>query len=74
MREYLNEQGLKTQRLTNANNFLPMTSTIFYREGWEQEAAALARLLPIEVALTPATDQRANVRLELGGDLLDFDH
>ena len=74
MREFLADKGLETQRLTNADNFRHMTSTIFYREGWEAAAAELAKLFPAGINMIQVVDQRADVRLELGGDLLDFDH
>jgi hypothetical protein len=73
IREHLNGEGVTVQRLTNADHYSHMETTIFYRDGWRIYAEELARILPGAVDLAEKDDQRADIRLELGGDLLDFD-
>jgi hypothetical protein len=73
MRAFLGEEGIEIQRLTNADNFAHQSSTVFYRPGWEAEAEILASHLPVSVSLMAEPNQQADVRLELGGDLLAFD-
>jgi Tfp pilus assembly protein PilF len=73
MRKFLKDQGISVYRLTNADRFNHMVTTIFYRDGWYDEARRLADLLPAEVRVEKVADQNSDLRLELGGDLLDFD-
>lgn len=73
MRAYLSSRGAEAGRLTNDASFSNQVSVIFYRPGFRGEAEALAALLPLRVAVEPKERQRADVRLRLGGDLLDFD-
>ena len=73
MKKFLDEHGVSVYRLTNADRFNHMVTTIFYRDGWYDEARRLADLLPAGVRLEKVLNQRSDVRLELGGDLLDFD-
>ncbi|MDX1710598.1 MAG: LytR C-terminal domain-containing protein, partial [Rhodovibrionaceae bacterium] len=73
MRGYFTDQGVPVQRLTNADHFAHQSSTVFYRPGWEEEAEVLASYLPVSVAISPEPNQSADLRLELGGDLLAFD-
>lgn len=73
MRKFLKEQGISVYRLTNADRFNHMVTTIFYRDGWYSVARRLADLLPAEVQMEMVDSQVSNVRLELGGDLLEFD-
>ncbi len=61
------------RRLTNADTFTRQESTIFYREGWKAHAEGLARLLPAVIDLEGRVGQTFDIRLELGGDLLNFD-
>ncbi len=74
MRGYLKSRGMKVAWLTNADQFDHAQSTIFYQEGWRVQAEALAATLPLPVTLTPAAGQRAQLRLRLGRDLLEFDN
>jgi hypothetical protein len=73
MRAFLNAEGLGVDRLTNAESYTSRKSVIGYRDGLEEEAKLLAALLPIAVELRLVRDQRADLRLLLGGDLLAFD-
>jgi hypothetical protein len=73
MRAFLNAKGLGVERLTNAESYTSRKSVIGYRDGLEEEAKLLAALLPIAVELRLVRDQRADLRLLLGGDLLAFD-
>ncbi len=73
IREYLEDRGIVVRRLTNADNFRHMETTIFYRAGWRAYAEDLARLLPAVIDLEGRVGQFSDVRLEIGGDLLNFD-
>ena len=73
IREYLEDRGIVVRRLTNADNFRHMETTIFYRAGWRAYAEDLARLLPAVIDLEGRVGQNTDVRLEIGGDLLNFD-
>ncbi len=73
IREYLEDRGIVVRRLTNADDFRHMETTIFYRDGWRAYAEDLAHLLPAVIDLEGRVGQFSDIRLELGGDLLDFD-
>ena len=73
MKGYLETRGLRIDRLTNARHFAHMQSTIYFREEWRVFAMGLAATLPVQVRLVPVRDQDSDLRVELGGDLLDFD-
>ena len=73
MRRYLESEGLVIRRLTNADTFTRQETTIFYRAGWKAYAEDLARLLPAAIDLERRVGQVSDIRLELGGDLLNFD-
>ncbi|MFQ6017198.1 MAG: LytR C-terminal domain-containing protein [Kiloniellaceae bacterium] len=73
LRNYLEGKGITAGRLTNADHYSHMETTIYYREVWRQYAVDLANALPAEVDLESTDDQAADIRIELGGDLLDFD-
>jgi tetratricopeptide (TPR) repeat protein len=70
---FLGIRGHDVEHLSNADHFSHLETTIFYREGWKRVAQRLADLLPVEIILKGKDDQEADVRIELGGDLLDFD-
>ncbi len=72
-RAFLTSRGANVRWLTNAKHFSNMVSVIFHRKGFREQAEMLARLLPIRVRIEAIENQRADVRLKLGGDLLDFD-
>ena len=73
MREHLLKTGTDVGRLTNADHFAYPTSAIFYRPGFEDSAAVFSHVLPVRVDLIEDDRQHSDVRLRLGGDLLDFD-
>lgn len=73
MRSYMDTRGVRVRWLTNAERFDKKKSVIFHRQGFRKEAEALANLLPISVGIVATKGQRADVRLRLGADLLEFD-
>ncbi len=73
IRSRLKVEGIMTRRLTSANGFTRMKTTIYYREGWRDCAEHLARVLPTEIEIEVQEDQTSDIRLELGRDLLSFD-
>jgi hypothetical protein len=72
IRGYFTERGIAPAKLSNADHFRHQSSTIYYRPGHHSAAARLAATLPKTVPLVSTDDQAADVRLELGGDLLPF--
>jgi hypothetical protein len=70
---YLEAKGVYVGALTNDARFDHEATVIFYSEGFEGEAAALARLLPFEAALEPVSMQAADIRVRLGSDMLGFE-
>jgi hypothetical protein len=73
IREHLEARGIVVKRLTNAGHYRHQETTIFYRSGWRSYAEELAQMLPAVIDLDGDPDQESDVRLELGGDLLEFD-
>lgn len=73
MSEYLSQRGIEVSRLTNADSFANFISAIYYRPGARAAARALAAELPARIALRRDPHAQVDVRLVLGGDLLDFD-
>jgi len=73
LRDYLNAKGLPVAGLSNADHFRHATSTITYRPDYRGLAESVAKHLPIAVTLRMVNEQATAVRIELGGDLLDFD-
>jgi tetratricopeptide (TPR) repeat protein len=72
-RQFLQDEGVKVGRLTNAAHFNFASSTIYYRKGYGEKAREIASLFPMAVELKPVENQRAHVRLLLGADSLEFD-
>lgn len=70
---YLKSQDLPVSYLTNARRFDHMATIIFYKPGMRGRAEAFAAKLPIAADLRENTDQYSDVRILLGGDILDFD-
>ncbi|MEE9300694.1 MAG: LytR C-terminal domain-containing protein, partial [Alphaproteobacteria bacterium] len=70
---YLEAKGVYVGALTNDARFDHETTVIFYSEGFEGEAAALARLLPFEAAIEPESTQAVDIRVRLGSDMLGFE-
>lgn len=73
LRRFLGARDITAQRLTNADHYSHMTTTIYYRAGWRDSAQYLANLLPADARLWPVEEQRSEVRIELGADMSDFD-
>ncbi len=73
IRDYLGAKGIVVKRLTNAEDFRHRETVIYYRAGWRAYAEKLARMLPAVIDLDGHPGQESDIRLELGGDLLDFD-
>lgn len=73
LRDYLEDAGISVQRLSNAARYSHMESVVFYRAGWLTVAEDVAGQLPAAVQLVQDDAQRADVRVLLGGDLLEFD-
>jgi hypothetical protein len=73
IRDHLETKGIVVKRLTNAEDFRQQETTIFYRSGWRTYAEELARMLPAVIDLDGSASQESDIRLELGGDLLEFD-
>ncbi|MEE9210739.1 MAG: tetratricopeptide repeat protein, partial [Kiloniellales bacterium] len=73
IRDHLEAKGIVVKRLTNAEHYRHQETIIFYRSGWRAYAEVLARMLPAVVDLDGRDGQESDVRLELGGDLLEFD-
>ena len=73
IRDFLEAKGVVAKRLTNADHFRHQETTIYFRSGWRSYAEDLAQMLPAVIDLDGHPTQESDVRLELGGDLLDFD-
>jgi hypothetical protein len=73
MGQFLESEGLSANRLTNAEHFGHQETVIFYNREWHHKAVELAAHLPVEVRLEAAPDQTPDIRIRLGGDLLNFD-
>jgi len=71
--DHLGAQGITVKRLTNADHYRHQETTIYYRRGWRSYAEKLARMLPATIELDDRDGQQSDIRLELGGDLLEFD-
>lgn len=72
-RGYLAGSGVTMGGLTNADHFSHMETTIYFRVGFREQATNLSALFPVDIDLAQMDEQRADVRIELGGDLLEFD-
>ncbi len=70
---FLRARGLPVDRLSNAPTFGQITTVITYREGWQVYAMGVASLLPTEVTLIASRDLASDIRIDLGGDLINFD-
>ncbi len=73
MGQYLVDQGMKPASLTNAISFTNKVSVLYFRPGYIASAKSLSRLLPVDPELRRNAALRTDLRLVLGGDLLDFD-
>jgi hypothetical protein len=73
MKLYLLGKGLSVTRLSNADSFAHGSTSVTYLPGYRELAEVLSASLPIVPRLQQVTGQAADVRVELGGDLLEFD-
>ncbi|PCI33592.1 MAG: hypothetical protein COB54_04685 [Alphaproteobacteria bacterium] len=73
MQKYIMSRDIPVQRLTNADHYSHMTSRIFYQAGWEEDVRQLVSQLPIAIHMEEVQGQTADIRLEIGGDLLAYD-
>ncbi|HEY9548735.1 MAG TPA: LytR C-terminal domain-containing protein, partial [Kiloniellaceae bacterium] len=73
MQSYLAGLGLDAPWLSNADHFSHTTTTVTYRPGHRDLAEALSDSLPVAPLLEQVAEQAADVRVLLGGDLLEFD-
>jgi hypothetical protein len=70
---YFGTKGLSVDRLTNAKHFSHEVTTIFYRKGFLEEAKRYNNELPFKVELKEGATSKADVRIRLGRDILEFD-
>jgi hypothetical protein len=73
MRAFLAGKGLEVARLSNADHFTHAVTIISFLPGHRTLAEVLSASLPVAPRLEEASGQSAAVRLQLGGDLLEFD-
>ena len=70
---FLEDSGFAIGRLTNAEHFRHQQTTVYYRDSWLEQARWISAALPAGAKLEAAPDQAADIRIRLGGDLLNFD-
>lgn len=73
MQAYLGQSGIVAARLTNADHFAHAATLITFRPGHRGLAEALSASLPVTPRLQEVSAQASDVRVLLGGDLLEFD-
>ena len=73
MGRYLGGHGLVGAHLTNARSFTNKISVLYFKPGRIANAKSLSGVLPISPELRRNTVLDADLRLVLGGDLLNFD-
>jgi tetratricopeptide (TPR) repeat protein len=73
MSRYLKGHGAAKMRLTNAMSFTNKVSVLYFRPGQLASAKSLSSLLPVHPELRKSNDLASDLRLVLGGDLLNFD-
>jgi len=70
---FLSAKALSVRRLTNAPPFDCEKSRLLARAGFELQAEAMARLLPVAIAIENNDTTTDDIRLVLGRDLVAFD-
>ena len=70
---FLAAKDLSVRRLTNAPPFDCEKSRLLARSGFELQAEAMARLLPVAIAIENNDTTTDDIRLVLGRDLVAFD-
>lgn len=76
LRGFLQEKGARIVRLTNADEFSYVNSTIYYRGGMRESAEALAATFPTHAIRLQQSDRLADwvdARLRIGRDFSDFE-
>ena len=73
LERFFSTRGLSAAQLTNTDTSARTQTTIYYGEGWQVYAMGLASMLPVEVSLAVADEVDADIRIEIGGDLVQFD-
>jgi Tfp pilus assembly protein PilF len=72
-RAFLESKGLKVSYLTNAARFDNRHTTVFYKRGQRTTAESYAKQLPITVEFVEVDNVFADIRIQLGADILKFD-
>jgi len=70
---FLAAKALSVRHITNAPPFDCEKSRVLARAGFERQAEAMARLLPVAIAIENNDTTTDDVRLVLGRDLIAFD-
>lgn len=73
MRGYLRESGVNVGCLSNAETFSAERTVIYHRPGFAAQAQEIAALLPVAAVVEAAPDQRNDIRLLIGRDLIPLD-
>ncbi len=73
LEQFISTRGLAMARLTNTDTSARTQTTIYYGKGWQVYAMGLASMLPVEVSLAVADEVDADIRIEIGDDLAQFD-
>ncbi|MBW7850743.1 MAG: LytR C-terminal domain-containing protein [Rhodospirillales bacterium] len=73
MRGYLKESGVDVGCLSNAEAFSAERTVIYHRPGFAARALEIAALLPVAAVVEAAPDQRNDIRLLIGRDLIPLD-
>jgi hypothetical protein len=73
MGRYLGGNGLPNFRLTNAKSFTNKVSVLYFKPGHIANAKSLSGALPVHPSLRRNAALGTDLRLVLGGDLLNFD-
>lgn len=73
LRTQLRGNGLTTASISNWSNFDQRVTRVYYREGFEQTAQALARKLPVNATVSPLQGpSQRDVVVVLGSDMRSF--
>ena len=73
MGRYLVGHGVPNSRLTNADSYTNKVSVLYFKPGQIANAKSLISVLPVHPNLRRNAALETNLRLVLGGDLLEFD-
>lgn len=73
MGRYLGGHGVEHYNLTNAESYTNMESVLYFKPGHMANAKSLSSLLPVQPDLRSNEELKTDLRLVLGGDLLNFD-